>query len=378
MRIAILFDAWDVVWWWRTHVENICNILQRDYNCEIDIYTRNLIIEDETHNKIQYLYEDKVRIFRCWAKTQFFNLYWRFNSLFSILFLFFKNYKRYKYDIIHAHSPLLFPIGKLLSVITKIPIVITNHWANILDKWEKNLMYYFENWILTKIKYDCEITVWSSFLKYKNVNKPVVIWNWVNIEEFIVNKNVLKNKLKKFLFVWRLEWTKWVDILIKAIDFLVKEKYLNNFILNIVWYWYDEEKYKQEVKNLWLENYINFKWKIIWKELAKIYSESDIMLVSSRTEWFGIMVLEAMASWIPVISTKCWWPEDIIIDWKNGFLVENENYKRFSETIENVLEMDLNQINKITYTAYWTIKQKYTRKIITRKINDIYINIKKF
>lgn len=241
-----------------------------------------------------------------------------------------------------------------------------------MDKGEKNLLYYFENWILTKIKYDCEITVWSSFLKYKNVNKPVVIWNWVNLEDFVINKNVLKNKIKKLLFVWRLERTKWVDILIKAIDILVKEKHLENFELNIIWYWYDEQKYKQEVKNLWLENYIHFRWKIVWTELAKIYSESDIMLVSSRTEWFGIMVLEAMASWIPVISTKCWWPEDIIIDWKNGFLVENEDSEAFAEKIEEILSYNAKNIQIIVDNALKLTKEKYSWNTITAEIINVY------
>ena len=346
--------------------------MQGDYWCEIDIYTRNLKIENEHFEKNQYLYWNKIRIFRCWRKTDFFNLYWRFNSLFAIILLFFRNCKKHKYDIIHVHSPLLFPIGKLLSALKRIPIVITNHWANILDKGEKNLLYYFENWILTKIKYDCEITVWSSFLKYKNVNKPVVIWNWVNLEDFIINKNVLKNKIKKFLFVWRLERTKWVDILIKAIDILVKEKHLENFELNIVWYWYDEQKYKQGVKNLWLENYIHFRWKIVWAELAKIYSESDIMLVSSRTEWFGIMILEAMASWIPVISTKCWWPEDIIVDWKNGFLVENEDSEAFAEKIEEILSYNAKNIQIIVDNALKLTKEKYSWNTITAEIINVY------
>jgi len=40
MKIAMLYDAWDIVWWWRVHVENICKQLITNHNCTIDLFVR--------------------------------------------------------------------------------------------------------------------------------------------------------------------------------------------------------------------------------------------------------------------------------------------------------------------------------------------------
>lgn len=379
MRIAMLYDARDVVWWWRVHVENLCKNLINNFWCEVDIFTRNIVITNENKSldfKNEYLWW-KLHIIRCGSKTKFFNLYWRLQSLFAMFNAFLKYNKRKKYDIIHWHTYLPLVVWKLLSVFTKIPIVATIHWSQIMDVWKKSLAYYIEKRLLTWIKYDCEIAVWKNFLSYKNKNKPINIGNGVNMSDFTVNKEVLSKKEKyKLLFVGRLDWTKWVDVLINSIEKLV-DRWFHDFILNIVWYGYDEEIYKKMVSDKRLWKNIHFVWQKTWKELKEYYATSDIMIVPSRAEWFGIIILEAMASWIPVIATKSGWPEDIIQNWENWFLVENENSSMISDRILSLINMDKKELNKIISNGFDTIKKKYTWKIIAEKVYQQYLLLKK-
>ncbi|RDK43507.1 glycosyl transferase [Aspergillus phoenicis ATCC 13157] len=57
------------------------------------------------------------------------------------------------------------------------------------------------------------------------------------------------------------------------------------------------------------------------EELASIYASADIFLHCSITETFGLVVLEAMASGLPVIARDQGGPSDIVRNQETGYLV---------------------------------------------------------
>jgi hypothetical protein len=42
MKIAMIYDARDIIWWWRVHVENICKQLCTNHGCNIDLFIRKV------------------------------------------------------------------------------------------------------------------------------------------------------------------------------------------------------------------------------------------------------------------------------------------------------------------------------------------------
>jgi glycosyltransferase involved in cell wall biosynthesis len=56
------------------------------------------------------------------------------------------------------------------------------------------------------------------------------------------------------------------------------------------------------------------------EELARLYRGARMLVVPSDEEGLGIVILEAMASGIPVISTRCGGPETAVMDGVTGYL----------------------------------------------------------
>jgi glycosyltransferase involved in cell wall biosynthesis len=70
----------------------------------------------------------------------------------------------------------------------------------------------------------------------------------------------------------------------------------------------------------------------------EIYSRSLVWIMGSRSEGFGLPILEAMACGCAVVATDCGGPRDIITDGKNGFLVEVGNVRQIVDRIKLLLD----------------------------------------
>jgi glycosyltransferase involved in cell wall biosynthesis len=69
-------------------------------------------------------------------------------------------------------------------------------------------------------------------------------------------------------------------------------------------------------------------------EIQKEFEGSSIAVCSSRFEGFGLVIIEAMACGIPVVSFDCpWGPRSIIQNDIDGLLVENGNVDKFAKAI---------------------------------------------
>ena len=76
-------------------------------------------------------------------------------------------------------------------------------------------------------------------------------------------------------------------------------------------------------------------------DVKKEYQNGSLLVLPSRTEGFGLVLLEAMAFGIPVVAFDCGnGPSSIISDGENGFLVQPFDIKDFAEKMMQLMEDD--------------------------------------
>jgi len=83
-----------------------------------------------------------------------------------------------------------------------------------------------------------------------------------------------------------------------------------------------------------------FTGKLVGDDLARIYASSDLFLFPSITETFGNVVLEAMASGLPVVCAAQGGPMGIVQHGKTGYHAEPKNADDFYKYISTLLDDD--------------------------------------
>ena len=73
---------------------------------------------------------------------------------------------------------------------------------------------------------------------------------------------------------------------------------------------------------------------MLFRSIEQYYQKSEIFVLPSRDEGFGMVLLEAMDFSLPAVSYSCKaGPAEIIIEAENGFLVEPESIEMFAEKL---------------------------------------------
>ncbi|WJV19352.1 glycosyltransferase family 4 protein [Rossellomorea marisflavi] len=108
------------------------------------------------------------------------------------------------------------------------------------------------------------------------------------------------------------------------------------------------------------------------KDIQKLYRQASLFAFSSRTEGFGMVLLEAMSFGIPCISFDCpSGPIDIVQDNINGCLIEDGNTKQFINSLDNLLAMSSTELSYLGDNAFKTVS-RWDNDGILRKWNSVF------
>ena len=112
-----------------------------------------------------------------------------------------------------------------------------------------------------------------------------------------------------------------------------------------------------------------------WRnDIPQILKSSDIFVLPSLKEAFGLVILEAMASEVPVIATNTGGVVDIIKDGKTGYLVPPSSSEKITEAIRLILQ-NADQKRDIIASALENVKQNFTAERMTQNTIEVYDKI---
>ena len=109
---------------------------------------------------------------------------------------------------------------------------------------------------------------------------------------------------------------------------------------------------------------------VLKKNLEKIYLASDIFMILSRFDTFGMTTLEAMAAYLPVIISSNVGAKDLVREGINGFVIETtNNIDIICNRIGSILDAKIR--NMMAKEAYNTALSN-SWDIVVKKMENIY------
>ena len=279
--------------------------------------------------------------------------------------------KENRYDLVHAFFGL--PTGWLCyRTANRLPYIISLRGSDVPGGHARlQFEYKLLGPLLKRIWTDASVLVACSeglknralrFLPSANID---IIPNGIDLHKFHpASSRELSGELK-LLTVGRLSVTKRFEMLVEAVEILSKQG--KNVRLTISGGGGLLDELKNLVEQKKLTDIINLAGRIESEKMPDVYRQHDIFVSASMQEGMSNAMLEAMASGLPIITTKCEGVEELISG--NGVVVGTDSAEALAEAINNLAE------NKRAYNAMCALARRRAENFGWDKVADGYVKL---
>ena len=117
---------------------------------------------------------------------------------------------------------------------------------------------------------------------------------------------------------------------------------------------------------------MNFLGEVLGERKEEIMVSSDVFVfVPQQGEGQPLVILEAMAAGLPVITCKTGAIEETIVEGQNGFFVEPGNPKQIADKILYLIE-NRDEISRIGENCRRRYESKYTLDIFIKNLKNVF------
>lgn len=275
------------------------------------------------------------------------------------------------FDVIHLHEPLAPVLPLAVLLFSKSPNVGTFHAAR-----SSNLIYLYTKAILDMFfaKLDARIAVSEAAREFADSHFPgdyEIVPNGINLEEFrrgVEPIHELMDGRKNILFVGRFnESRKGFRYLLRAFP-MVREQFPDARL--IVVGSGQSDRYERFLRQHNIHDVL-FTGFTDPETKARYYATADVFCApSTGRESFGIILVEAMASGIPVVASAITGYQGVIRSGHSGILVEPKDEHSLAMGLVRMLS-DTELRNKIIENALDDVQQ-YDWERVTARLLDVY------
>lgn len=272
-------------------------------------------------------------------------------------------------DIVHVHTYLAGKIGVWYHHEYHIPLVTTEHYTGfargIVKKWEMKRAreLYFNSSANFAVS-----GAFSSLLQDRSGADFEIVPNMVNTDFFTISE--ISDKVRDtytYLFVGSLHDKKNPLMLLNSFMSLYKSDKSLRLILAGEGELMGE--LKKIVKQHNLEGIVEFTGFLNRDQVSSIMEKADSFVLPSRFETFGIVVIEAMASGLPVVVTKSGGPESFVKEGINGLVIDQS---------QNQLEKAMRAVKSIRWNSQKIrnyVVDNFSETAVVKKIEKRYMDI---
>ena len=291
-----------------------------------------------------------------------------------------------KINIVHSH---LF-YGDLIAAVLKtlfnkkVYLISTKHGyqEKVLQQYEpgktdhpNDLYYFLTKFFLRKINSNLAVSKALANLYYDIglAKKPYpFIHHGIEIKDF--DKEIFRAECRKatkqLIIVGRIELFKGHRFLIEALQ-IVLAKYPETVLL-ILGEGNQKDNCIEQVNRLKLQNNVQF---LGFKTHPYSYiSLSDVIILPSLFEPFGLVYIESFALQTPVVAFDTPAANEIVVNNETGLLVEKGHSGLLAEKIIFLLEHP-EISSKITEAAFEKYKSSFTTEVMVQKTADWYFSL---
>ena len=271
-------------------------------------------------------------------------------------------------DVIHIHSQYVAKYAVVLKKEFNVPVVLTEHFSGLnLGSINRNLLSERQIYQNSDAIIAVSHVLQAAIKEYYGIESRVIN-NMVDDIFFNVRREGRVDDCFTFVSVGRLVPIKCFDCLIKAVS-LMKQKI--KFRLLLVGDGPEYGNLDKLIIDLQLQEKIQLVGLKTPDEVSSLLCNSDCFVLSSHRETFGIVLIEAMAKGLPVISTKCGGPEEFVNE-SNGLLVEPNNSEELAMAMDYMVlhanEYDGEKIRQFCL-------DNFSRETIAKKIENVYLDV---
>ena len=280
-------------------------------------------------------------------------------------------------DIVHVQGiTLTATVGLINNILFRKTYIIYARGSDIYFSWK------YKSIIIKHIfNRSTAVIALTSNLKEKirEINKKdvFVVPNGVDLDKFdkLVDRYSLRSKMgisakdKVLLFVGTLKPVKGVKYLIRAMS-IIKD-FDENVKLLIVGDGEEKEYLIHLTKRLHLDDSISFIGKVPNEKVPHYMHVSDLLVQPSISEGFPVVILEAMAAGLPIVTTNVTGLPEIVCNLKNGLLVEPKNSEDIADKVLLIIH------NKGLQKTFSNNNKKKVRQYswqeVVKKIEKLYL-----
>lgn len=286
----------------------------------------------------------------------------------------------FKPDVIHInHAHFLTWIGSLIKSMYGISFIVTVHGTDIFNATLDRRYLVLTKQAASRAEQLIAVSPHTKkwFLKVfgqKLKSKTRIISPGIDPGAYLKKRpiNIIDKKYKLagkklVIFVGRLTKEKGLEYLIRAAKKIKAEIYILG-----------DGNYKEFLQNytrlLNVKNvhFLGYFSKRDSNELREFYQRANVAVLPSVVdESLGLVVLEAMASWTPVVASKKGGIPLVVKDGYNGFLVRARSAKAIAKATNQILKDD-KLFAKMSQNAHETILRKFDWQVIVPQYEAVY------